>query len=101
MIPIILGHEPGGASIKTVVHYAQEVISGRFCKFDYGSSQANMKVYNTTYPPDYDLKKVRGFPVTLVYSKNDWLADEKVSSQSKNVSSVEAKPKFWSISGSA
>ena len=36
LLPIILGHEPGGTSVNTVVHFAQEVNSGKFSKFDYG-----------------------------------------------------------------
>ena len=41
MLPIILGHEPGGTSTRTVVHFAQLVDSGRFRKYDHGSADAN------------------------------------------------------------
>ncbi|KAK2585096.1 hypothetical protein KPH14_008608 [Odynerus spinipes] len=46
LIPLILGHSPAGTSTKTVVHYAQEMMSGKFRQFDY----------------------------VLYYANNDWLA---------------------------
>jgi len=69
-----LGHEPGGTSTRTVWHYAQEINSGKFCKFDYDSMFQNWLVYRSFSPPEYDLKKV-DIPVALIWSDNDWLAD--------------------------
>ena len=75
LLPIILGHEPGGTSTRTVVHFAQEVLSRRFCKYDFGSAELNKKHYNgSSKPPSYDLTAVK-VPVALMWAKNDWLAD--------------------------
>lgn len=76
LLPIILGHEPGGTSTRTIIHFAQEVNSGRFCHYDYGSATENEKVYNQPTPPDYSLHKVN-VPVALMWGMNDWLADPK------------------------
>lgn len=73
MLPIILGHEPGGGSTRTVIHFAQvryellyyniiflnieikifsqEISSGRFCAFDFGDENVNMEKYNSSSPP--------------------------------------------------
>ncbi|XP_012285753.1 lipase 3 isoform X2 [Orussus abietinus] len=72
LIPVILGHSPAGTSTRTVVHYAQEIQSGEFRQFDYGSS-TNKRVYNNTTPPSYDLTKIN-VPVAIYYADNDWLA---------------------------
>ena len=55
----------------------QEYKSGRFCKFDLGQRE-NLRVYNSSVPPSYDLSSVR-VPVVLMYADNDWLADPKVN----------------------
>ncbi len=74
MLPYVLGHEPGGTSTRTVVHFAQEVNSGRFCKYDFGSASGNRRAYGQPHPPDYRLARVT-VPVALMWSDNDWLAD--------------------------
>ncbi len=67
--------------MRTIVHFAQEYKSQRFCKYDYGSSRENRRFYNgSSKPPSYSLDKVN-LPVMLMYSDNDWLADVKVSEQ--------------------
>ena len=75
LLPYILGHEPGGASTRTLIHFAQEVKSGQFCKFDFGRSK-NLSIYNQSHPPEYNLDEVT-VPVALMWSENDWLADPK------------------------
>ena len=80
LLPYVLGHTPAGASTRTVLHYAQLVNSGKFCKYDFGR-QENMKRYGTPTPPEYDLSKVKT-PVTLMWGENDWLADPRVSKNS-------------------
>lgn len=82
MLPIILGHEPGGGSTQTVIHFAQEINSKKFCKFDHGR-RGNMNAYNQSSPPEYDLQKVT-VPVALMWSDNDWLADPKVDQEMLN-----------------
>ena len=62
---------------RTVIHYLQEAVSGRFCKYDFGSREKNLAEYNRTEPPQYSLSKVN-VPVALMWSDNDALADPKV-----------------------
>lgn len=52
-------------------------ITDSFGQFDYGAA-SNMRRYNSTVPPTYDLKSIK-VPVTLIYGKNDILTDVKVS----------------------
>jgi len=52
------------------------IFSEYFRKYDYGKVE-NMKHYNSTTPPDYDLSKVTA--ATYVYqSKHDIIAPPKV-----------------------
>ncbi|XP_068082716.1 lipase 1 [Anabrus simplex] len=68
-------HTPAGTSTKTVLHYAQEVQSGKFRQYDYGTRD-NWKFYNQSSPPEYNLSLITA-PVELYYAKNDWLATPK------------------------
>lgn len=43
----------------------------KFRQFDYGPEN-NMKVYNSSEPPDYDLRKLQ-VPVTIFWGENDAL----------------------------
>ncbi|KAI4495300.1 hypothetical protein M0804_001501 [Polistes exclamans] len=87
LIPVIFGHVPAGASVKTVVHYAQEIQSGKFQQFDYGLEQ-NLKIYNSVEPPNYDTSKI-SVPIILYYANNDWCASvkdvQRLSSELNNV----------------
>ncbi|XP_066999665.2 lipase 3 [Anabrus simplex] len=78
MLPSIIAHTPAGASVKQLLHYAQEINSGslfdpgHFRQYDYGIF-GNKAKYGQWSPPDYDLSKITA-PVYLLYSENDWLA---------------------------
>ncbi|XP_046394222.1 lipase 3-like isoform X1 [Ischnura elegans] len=72
-LPVIFGHLPAGCSAKTVMHYAQGVLTGDFRLYDYGLI-GNLKRYGSAEPPEYDLGLVTA-PVNLHYSSNDWLAN--------------------------
>lgn len=72
LLPIIFGHTPAGASTKTLVHYAQGIISGKFGQYDYGSAK-NLEIYHSVSPPEYNLSKIR-VPIALHYADNDWLS---------------------------
>lgn len=63
---------PGGASIKQIAHYGQEIVSGYFRHFDHGMLN-NIRKYGRFTPPSYDLKKITA-PVALFYAQNDWLS---------------------------
>ena len=73
LLPVILGHTPAGTSAKTVAQFAQGYNSKRFCRFDFGDSLSNTRMYGSSIPPDYHLALVRT-PVLLYWGNNDWLA---------------------------
>lgn len=73
LLPVILSHDPAGASTKTLVHFSQEVESGKFRQYDYGYEK-NLLIYNTTEPPDYNLTNIT-IPIALFYADNDWLVN--------------------------
>ncbi|KAF2901553.1 hypothetical protein ILUMI_04631 [Ignelater luminosus] len=75
LLPIIMGHSPAGSSVKQVMHYIQEIQSGKFRQWDYGLI-GNKKHYDNTAPPRYLLYKVTA-PVYLFYSRNDWVSAER------------------------
>lgn len=72
MLPDILYNTPAGAATDQLVHYGQEVNSGKFRMYDQGMF-GNLNRYGSMSPPNYDLGKVKA-PVALHYSDNDWLA---------------------------
>nr|ACU57197.1 triacylglycerol lipase [Penaeus vannamei] len=72
-LPIILAHTPAGASVHTVNHYAQLVMSGVFDKYDYGLI-GNLNHYGQNTPPLFNLSRVAA-PVGLFWGSTDWLAD--------------------------
>lgn len=55
-----------------------DFVADTFGQYDYGPAM-NMKYYNTTEPPTYDLKSIH-VPITLIYGENDILSDTEVSS---------------------
>ena len=63
--------------MKTIEHYRQSLVTDNFRHFDYGES-GNMKIYKRSQPPIYDIKNIR-VPISLIYAKNDLVADTKVS----------------------
>ncbi|XP_024882714.1 uncharacterized protein LOC112461630 [Temnothorax curvispinosus] len=73
LLPVILSHDPAGASTKTLLHFGQEIESGKFRQYDYGSEK-NLLIYNATEPPDYNLANIT-VPIALFYADNDWLAN--------------------------
>lgn len=68
-----LDHIPSGTSVKNMAHYGQEIINGRFAKFDYGLP-ANLERYGQEQPPDYNLSKVKSKSIVLFVANNDWVA---------------------------
>ncbi|XP_022912357.1 lipase 3-like [Onthophagus taurus] len=72
MMPVIATHLPAGASLKQFVHYAQEIETGKFSKFDYGLVQ-NLVEYGHVSPPSYDISKIT-CPIALFYATSDSMA---------------------------
>ncbi|VVC24403.1 Partial AB-hydrolase lipase domain,Serine aminopeptidase, S33,Alpha/Beta hydrolase fold [Cinara cedri] len=75
LLPIILGHNPAGTSVKTLMHFAQEIRTKNFQQFDHGKEE-NIKIYNCSHPPKYNLSNVIA-PVAFYYAQNDIIADPK------------------------
>eukprot|EP00301_Raphidiophrys_heterophryoidea_P018602 c3601_g1_i1.p1 GENE.c3601_g1_i1~~c3601_g1_i1.p1 ORF type:complete len:458 (-),score=109.97 c3601_g1_i1:488-1813(-) len=72
---VYVAHTPAGTSVKNMIHWTQQIKYDTFSMYDYGSPDKNMKVYNSTTPPAYDLSSVN-VPVVLFTGGNDILADE-------------------------
>jgi lysosomal acid lipase/cholesteryl ester hydrolase len=72
-LPVYLSHNPAGTSVKNVVHYNQEYVSGKFRKFDYGRD-GNMAQYGVPSPPPYNVTEL-SIPTAIFTGGNDWLAD--------------------------
>ncbi|XP_057653799.1 gastric triacylglycerol lipase-like [Diorhabda carinulata] len=71
IIPVMVSNAPAGISSKMLVHYGQEIASGKFQRYDYGI--ANFKYYKSIYPPEFNISEITA-PVALYYSQNDLLA---------------------------
>ncbi|XP_013139046.1 PREDICTED: lipase 3-like [Papilio polytes] len=71
-LPIITSHIPAGGSAKTFLHFLQGYVFKSFRRYNYGVKN-NLKVYNSTLPPVYDLSAISA-PVTLVISESDWIS---------------------------
>uniref|UniRef100_A0A0N4Z945 Lipase n=1 Tax=Parastrongyloides trichosuri TaxID=131310 RepID=A0A0N4Z945_PARTI len=74
-IPIYVTHTPAGTSTDNIAHWAQMIQSKEVQKFDFGSPQSNMKHYNQTTPPLYNLSNI-DTDIYLYWSADDWVADE-------------------------
>lgn len=74
LLPVILGHCPSPISTTQLVHYGQEITSGKFRKFDYGLIK-NFFKYRSIHPPEYPIERITA-PVYLLYSLNDWFASD-------------------------
>jgi pimeloyl-ACP methyl ester carboxylesterase len=70
---LILEHEPGGTSVMDAMHWRQQVLSARFCKYDYGID-GNQQHYGQPSPPDYNVSNIN-VPVYLFLGKEDSLVD--------------------------
>lgn len=73
-LPVYLAHEPGGTSVKNMIHYAQSIQSNLFQAYDYGSPEENQLHYNQTTPPLYSIRPIK-IPTAIFWSGDDWLAD--------------------------
>ncbi|XP_033228533.1 gastric triacylglycerol lipase-like isoform X2 [Belonocnema kinseyi] len=63
---------PGGCSSKQFMHYNfGKNAPGTFRQYDYGKSE-NMRIYNSTIPPDYPLEKVT-VPIAIFQGLQDFL----------------------------
>lgn len=76
MLETILHHTPAGTSTNTVLHYSQEIQSGKFAHYDHGKVK-NQEIYGQDKPPEYNISALT-VPVATYWSQNDWLAQPMV-----------------------
>ncbi|XP_066249786.1 lipase 3-like isoform X2 [Euwallacea similis] len=75
LLPLILQWIPSGLATAQLYHYGQLMISGGFRQYDHGL-QKNLKIYNSTTPPEYNMSNVR-VPVAYFYSTHDPFSNTK------------------------
>ncbi|OXB74196.1 UNVERIFIED_CONTAM: hypothetical protein H355_014579 [Colinus virginianus] len=72
-IDVYVGHSPAGTSVQNVIHWHQVFYADRFQAYDYGSKE-NMKKYNQTTPPAYEIEKI-SIPIAIWSGGQDKFAD--------------------------
>ena len=64
--------------MKELLHYGQDIITGEWKQYDYGSDAANIAVYGSKVVPQMDLEKIsKDLPIYLYSGEEDPLADVK------------------------
>lgn len=66
---VYLRQAPAGTSWKNLLHFAQLIKTGSFCKYDYDAAK-NKKIYGQTMPPCYPLEDIRT-PVAIFWGHGD------------------------------
>uniref|UniRef100_A0A2K6LIJ1 Lipase n=1 Tax=Rhinopithecus bieti TaxID=61621 RepID=A0A2K6LIJ1_RHIBE len=56
---VYMSHAPTGSSIQNILHIKQLYQSDEFRAYDWGNEADNMKHYNQTHPPIYDLTAMK------------------------------------------
>ncbi|OXB74199.1 UNVERIFIED_CONTAM: hypothetical protein H355_014582 [Colinus virginianus] len=74
-IDVYIGHYPAGTSVQNVIHWHQVLYADQFQAHDYGSKE-NMKKYNQTTPPAYEIEKI-SMPIAVWSGGQDKFADPK------------------------
>jgi hypothetical protein len=78
ILPDLTNHISSFTSTQQLVHYAQMMISGKFCHFDY--KQRNKLIYNMTEPPDYSLSNI-STDIYAYRAQEDLIASKRVKTQ--------------------
>lgn len=74
VLPDFLQHIAHAVSIKQMNHYLQLYSSGKFQQYDY--KERNVKIYNSTHPPSYNLSRVE-IPIYLYSGGCDLMVAER------------------------
>ncbi|XP_045760535.1 lipase 1-like [Maniola jurtina] len=69
LLPVFLGHNPAGAGVRQILHYAQVQRFGRFARYNF-DPLTNLARYGSLQPPEYDVRRVR-VPTHLHYAMSD------------------------------
>ena len=69
-----MAHFPAGASVQSLMHYAQVIQSKKFQKYDWGK-KTNLVKYGQDSPPEIDLTKIDKVPTALFVGTQDDLGD--------------------------
>jgi pimeloyl-ACP methyl ester carboxylesterase len=72
-VSVYLSHYPAGASLQSINHFIQIMENNKFIQYDY-KLEANMRIYGSPYPQEYDFSKVNNIPIALFGGKEDKLA---------------------------
>ena len=72
-ISVYAYHSPAGTSTWNVLHFAQNIRSGRFQRFDHGSTE-NRRRYGSREAPDYQLESITNEHMVFFTSDNDWMS---------------------------
>ncbi|XP_021629310.1 triacylglycerol lipase 2 [Manihot esculenta] len=71
-----LDNTPQSSSTKNMIHLAQMIRTGTIAMYDYGNEEDNLKHYNQSTPPVYNMKSIpKDFPLFLSYGEKDSLSD--------------------------
>ncbi|VYS66784.1 unnamed protein product [Arabidopsis thaliana] len=77
-IDLFLANEPQSTSTKNMIHLAQTVRDKELRKYNYGSSDRNIKHYGQAIPPAYNISAIpHELPLFFSYGGLDSLADVK------------------------
>ncbi|XP_026759062.2 lipase 3-like [Galleria mellonella] len=71
----IMGSMFGGAALKQIAHYGQNIRDKSFRRWNYGAIR-NREIYGSTSPPIYNISLITA-NVTMHYTVNDNLLDER------------------------
>jgi len=71
-----MGHFPAGASVQSILHYAQIINTDVMPLYDWGSASANNAKYGQDVPPDVELGKIT-LPTAMFVGSQDDLGDVK------------------------
>jgi len=65
-------YQPGGTSLKNLVHWLKVIENGEVRQFDYGKDK-NLEIYGDEIPPQYDIEKLKQikFDVFITNSEGD------------------------------
>lgn len=74
--PVYMSHFPSSTSTKNMIHWAQNVRSNKFERYDYSTAAGNRAHYGQDHPPQYNVTTIRA-PIAVFAGGHDDLADPK------------------------